>query len=78
MLLFIDLTQEKHDEQESEGDHGSLVQLLGDDVRNERKDQSLLDPWTLRVLLPTDLDISNGLDGIHFNIKLHFFFTRRR
>lgn len=78
LIKTENLAQEKHDEQEREGDHCSLVHLLGDDVGNQGEDQGLLDPWTLRVLFFTDLDIGNGLHSVHFNIKLHFFTPRRR
>lgn len=76
LIKTENLAQEKHGDQEREGDHGGLVHLLGDDVGNQGENQCLFDPRTLRVLFLADLNIGDGFNSVHFNIKLHFF-TRR-
>lgn len=62
LIKTKNLAQEEHDEKVREGDHCSLVDLLGYHVGNQGEDQGLLDPWTLWILLFAHLDIGNRLN----------------
>jgi len=66
----LNLAQEKHGDEEHDGDERSLVDLLGHEIGDKGKDQGLLDPWALGVLLLANLDIGDGFDRVHFNINL--------
>ena len=59
VLYPLNLAQEKHGDDEHEGDERGLVDLLGHEVGNEGEDQGLLDPWALGVQLLAHLDIGN-------------------
>jgi hypothetical protein len=77
LIKTENLAQEKHGDQEREGDHGGLVHLLGDDVGNQGEDQGLLDPWTLRVLFFADLDIGDGFNSVHLILNYIFLLVER-
>ena len=73
----MNLAQEKHGDDEHGGDDGSLIDLLGHEVRNEREDQSLLDPWTLGVLLLANFNIGDGFNSVHLILIYNFIYSAK-
>jgi hypothetical protein len=61
-LLFIDLAQEKHNNQGQKRNKRRLAQFLGHNVRNQGQNQRVLYPGALRVELFANLNIGDRLD----------------